>query len=54
VQSADLVDLMRGFAERFRNESSLALDLIVDSADLHASDRVCREFSRFTVKHLTT
>jgi signal transduction histidine kinase len=43
VQSADLVDLMRGFAERFRNESSLALDLIVDSADLHASDRVCRE-----------
>ena len=27
VQSADLVDLMRGFAERFRNESGLALDL---------------------------
>src|SRR5438477_8183310 len=43
VQSADLVDLMRGFAERFRNESCLALDLILDSADLHASDRVCRE-----------
>src|SRR6266581_4030051 len=43
VQSADLVDLMRGFAERFRNESSLALDLIVDSADLRAPDRVCRE-----------
>jgi signal transduction histidine kinase len=43
VQSADLVDLMRGFAERFRNESGLALDLLVDSADLHAPDRVCRE-----------
>jgi signal transduction histidine kinase len=43
VQSADLVDLMRGFAERFRNESSLALDLLLDSADLHAPDRVCRE-----------
>jgi hypothetical protein len=24
VQSADLVDLMRGFAERFRNEAGLA------------------------------
>jgi signal transduction histidine kinase len=43
VQSADLVDLMRGFAERFRNESGLALDLLLDSADLHAPDRVCRE-----------
>ncbi|HEX8872015.1 MAG TPA: histidine kinase [Candidatus Acidoferrum sp.] len=43
VQSADLVDLMRGFGERFRNESALALDLLVDSAELHAPDRVCRE-----------
>ena len=43
VQSADLVDLMRGFAERFRNESGLALDLLIDSAELHAPDRVCRE-----------
>jgi two-component system sensor histidine kinase DegS len=43
VQSADMVDLMRGFAERFRNESNLALDLLVDSAELHAPDRVCRE-----------
>ncbi|HUL14455.1 MAG TPA: histidine kinase, partial [Terriglobales bacterium] len=43
VQSADLVDLMRGFAERFRNESSLPLDLLIDSADLRAPDRVCRE-----------
>ncbi len=43
VQSADLVDLMRGFGERFRNDSSMALDLLVDSVDLHAPDRVCRE-----------
>jgi two-component system sensor histidine kinase DegS len=43
VQSADLVDLMRGFAERFRNDSDLPLDLLINSADLHAPDRVCRE-----------
>jgi signal transduction histidine kinase len=43
VQSADMVDLMRGFGERFRNESAIALDLLVDSVDLHAPDRVCRE-----------
>src|SRR6201998_3510197 len=43
VQSADLVALMRGFAGRFRNESGLALDLLVDSVDLQAPDRVCRE-----------
>ncbi len=43
VQSADLVDLMGGFAERYRNESALALDLLIDSVELHAPDRVCRE-----------
>jgi signal transduction histidine kinase len=43
VQSADLVDLMRGFAERYRNESVIALDLLIDSAEIHAPDRVCRE-----------
>jgi signal transduction histidine kinase len=43
VQSADLIDLMRGFAERYRNESPLALDLLIDSVELHAPDRVCRE-----------
>lgn len=43
VQSADLVDLMHGFAERFRNEARIALDLLVDSAQLDAPDRVCRE-----------
>jgi len=43
VQSADLIDLMRGFAERYRNESTLALDVLIDSLELHAPDRVCRE-----------
>jgi signal transduction histidine kinase len=43
VQSADLVDLMIGFAERFRNESSLALDVLIDSVEVQAPDRVCRE-----------
>ncbi len=43
VESADLVELMQGFAERFRNESGLALDLLLDADDLHAPDRVCRD-----------
>ena len=43
VQSADLMDLMQGFAERFRNESSLALDLIIDAAQLQLPDRICRD-----------
>ncbi len=43
VQSADLVDLMRGFAERFRNESAVALDLLIDTAVLDLPDRICRE-----------
>ena len=43
VQSADLVDLMRGFAERFRNESPLAVDLLIDSAELQLPDRICRD-----------
>jgi signal transduction histidine kinase len=43
VQSADLVDLMQGFAERFRNESALALDLLIDAAELQLPDRICRD-----------
>jgi signal transduction histidine kinase len=43
VQSADLVDLMRGFAERFRNEAGIGVDLLVDAAELQVPDRVCRE-----------
>jgi two-component system sensor histidine kinase DegS len=43
VQSADLVDLMRGFAERFRNEAGMGLDLLIDAIELQIPDRVCRE-----------
>ena len=43
VQSADLVDLMRGFAERFRNEAGMALDLLLDNASLQVPDRICRD-----------
>jgi signal transduction histidine kinase len=43
VQSADLVDLMRGFAERFRNEAALGLELLIDTTEIQAPDRVCRE-----------
>jgi signal transduction histidine kinase len=43
VQSADLTDLMTGFAERFRDETGLAVDLIVDGLALQVSDRICRE-----------
>jgi signal transduction histidine kinase len=43
VQSADLLDLMRGFLERFKNECELQVDLLVNAQDLQAPDRVCRE-----------
>jgi signal transduction histidine kinase len=43
VESADLRELMMGFAERFQNESNLAVDLFVDDKNLRAPDRVCRE-----------
>ncbi|MCL4524507.1 MAG: histidine kinase [Acidobacteria bacterium] len=43
VQSADLVDLMRGFGDRFRHESGVALDLLADSLGMQVPDRVCRE-----------
>jgi signal transduction histidine kinase len=43
VQGADLVDLMRGFGERFRNESGLGLELLIDSAELRIPDRICRD-----------
>ncbi len=43
VESADLPELMYGFAERFRNESGLAVDLFLNGRDLRAPDRICRE-----------
>jgi signal transduction histidine kinase len=43
IESADLVELMQSVAERFRNESGLALDLLLEAHDLQAPERVCRD-----------
>jgi len=43
VASADLRELMLGFAERFRNDSGIALDLFIEDRSLRIPDRVCRE-----------
>jgi signal transduction histidine kinase len=43
VESADMRELMFGFAERFRGESGLAVDLFVDDRDLRLPDRICRD-----------
>lgn len=43
VESADLRELMMSFAERFQNESNLAVDLFIEDRDLRAPDRICRE-----------
>ena len=43
VESADMRELMAGFAERFRNESGLAVDLFIEDRDLRLPDRICRE-----------
>jgi signal transduction histidine kinase len=43
VDSADMLELMLGFAERFRSEHGLAVDLFVEDRDLRLPDRICRE-----------
>jgi signal transduction histidine kinase len=43
VGSADLRDVMRGFGERFRQETGLALDLLMEDIGAEVPDRVCRE-----------
>jgi signal transduction histidine kinase len=43
VESADLHELMYGFAERFQNESGVVVDLFILNGDLRVPDRVCRE-----------
>jgi signal transduction histidine kinase len=43
VESADMRELMHGFAERFRLEHGLAIDLFVEARDLRVPDRICRE-----------
>ena len=43
VESADLREMMYGFAERYHNESGLVVDLFLEESDLRAPDRICRE-----------
>jgi signal transduction histidine kinase len=43
VDSADMRELMHGFAERFRNESGLKLDLFIEDQNMRVPDRLCRE-----------
>jgi signal transduction histidine kinase len=43
VESADLREMMYGFAERYHNESGLVVDLFLEENDLRAPDRICRE-----------
>jgi signal transduction histidine kinase len=43
VESADMRELMMGFAERFRREHGLAVDLFIKDRDLRVPDRICRE-----------
>jgi len=43
VESADMRELMMGFAERFRREHDLAVDLFIKDRDLRIPDRICRE-----------
>jgi signal transduction histidine kinase len=43
VESADMRELMLGFAERYRMESGLAVDLFIEDRDLRLPDRICRE-----------
>jgi signal transduction histidine kinase len=43
VESADMRELMLGFAERFRSEYGLAVDLFIDDHNRHLPDRICRE-----------
>jgi signal transduction histidine kinase len=43
VESADMRELMFGFAERFRAEQGLAIDLFIEDRNLRLPDRVCRE-----------
>ncbi len=43
VESADMRELMMAFAERFRTEHGLAVDLFIKDRDLRIPDRICRE-----------
>jgi signal transduction histidine kinase len=53
MQSADLADLMVGFAERFQNESGIRVDLLIDPSGLQVPDRVCLELFQIYREALT-
>jgi signal transduction histidine kinase len=43
VESADMRELMYSFAERFRSEHGMEVDLFIENRDLRIPDRICRE-----------
>jgi len=43
VARADMIDLIRGYCERFRQEAKIEVDCLLEELDLRVSDRVCRE-----------
>ncbi len=43
VESADMRELMQGFAERFRSEYGLAVELFIEDRNRPIPDRICRE-----------
>ncbi len=43
MSGADLPEMMEGFAERFRRETGIAVDLFLDKEELRLSAHLCRE-----------
>jgi signal transduction histidine kinase len=43
VGRADMLDLIRGFSDRFRQEAGIEVDCLLQELDLRVSDRACRE-----------
>jgi len=43
VARADMIDLIRGHCERFRQEAKIEVDCLLEELDLRVPDRVCRE-----------
>jgi signal transduction histidine kinase len=43
IESADMRELMFAFAERFRMEHDMAIELFVEDRDLRLPNRICRE-----------
>ncbi len=43
VARADMIDLIRGHCERFRQEAKIEVDCLLEELDLRVADRICRE-----------